>query len=171
MSDKNSCIAIFKTHQEAELAISELEHAGFDMQKLSVVGKGYEKEENVLGYYNGVDRVKRWGKQGAIWGGLWGILFSPAAMCVPVAGTLTAGVLLFSTVVGGVSTAFFTGGVTVIGAALYSIGIPKNSIIHYETEIKLKKYLLIVRGTRAEVEQARDILDLTKNLEVAVHSA
>lgn len=170
MSEKNSCIAIFKTHQQAEQAIAELEHARFDMQKLSIVGKGYETEETVLGYYNTFDRVKRWGKQGALWGGLWGVVFSPAFFCVPVAGTLTAGAMLFSTIAGGASTAVFAGGLTSFGAALYSIGIPKNSIIHYETAIRLKKHLLIVHGTRDEVERARDILSSAINMEVAVHS-
>jgi uncharacterized membrane protein len=173
MSKKNNCIAIFNSRQEAEKAIIDLEHAGFDMKKLAIINKDFEKEENVIGYYNTFDRVKFWGKRGAFWGGLWGVLFSPAAfMCVPVAGSVTAGGLLFSTLASGLSTAVFTGSLTALGAALYSIGIPKNSIIHYETAIKLEKYLLIVHGTRDEVERASDILSTTgKEVEVAVHSA
>ena len=170
MSKKNSCIAIFKSHQEAEQAIMELEHAGFDMQKLSIVGKGYEREENVIGYYNGINRVKFWGKRGAFWGGIWGVLFNPAFMCVPGTGSLTAGGLLFITLASGLSTAIFTGGLTALGAALYSIGVPRNSIINYETAVKMKKYLLIVRGTRDEVEHARDILNTDKEVEVAVYT-
>ena len=170
MSNKNSCIAIYKTHQEAEQAVKELKLAGFDMKKLSIVGKGYEKEEHVTGYYNGINRVKFWGKRGAIWGGLWGVLFSPAFMCVPAAGSLTAGGLFFYTVVNGVSTAIFTGGFSALGAALYSIGIPKNSIIHYETAIKMEKYLLIVHGTLDEVKRAKNILDTGEKTEVAVYA-
>ncbi len=172
MSNNNNCIAIFNTHQEAEQAVMDLDHAGFDMKKLAIVGKDYEKEEHVLGYFNALDRSKLWGKRGALWGGLWGVVFSPAFMCVPGAGSLTAGGLLLSTVVSGLSTAVFTGGLTALGAALYGIGIPKNSIIHYETAIKLDKYLLVVHGTRDEVERASSILSTTgKEVEVAVHSA
>lgn len=170
MSNKNSCIAVFKVREEAEQAIKELGHAGFDLKKLAIVGKGYEREENVVGYYNTLDRVKSWGKQGALWGGLWGVLFSSAAVCVPVAGSLTAGRLLLSTLFSGLSMAVFTGGFTVIGAALYSIGIPKNSIIHYETAIKLKKYLLIVHGTKKEVELASGILNKDTEVDVAVYA-
>ncbi|HIQ15800.1 MAG TPA: permease [Leucothrix sp.] len=170
MSNKNSCIAIFKTHQEAEQAVMELEHAGFDMKKLSIVGKNYERQEKVTGYYNGINRVKFWSKRGALWGGLWGVLFSPAFMCVPGAGSLSASGLLFVTLANGISTAIFTGGFTALGVALYSIGIPKNSIIHYETAIKMEKYLLIVHGTSDEVEHAKDILDTGEEAEVAVYA-
>lgn len=151
-----------------------LELAGFDMKKLAIVGKDYQKEENVLGYYNTLDRAKFWGKRGAFWGGLWGVLFSPAFMCIPVAGSVTAGGLLFSTVVSGLSTAVFTGSLTALGAALYSLGIPKNSIIRYEKAVKLGKYLLVVHGTRDEVERASDILNTTGKeveVEVAMHSS
>ncbi len=169
MSNKNNCIAIFNSHQEAEQAIMDLQHAGFDMKKLAIVSKNYQKEEQVLGYYNTLNRVKFWAKRGALWGGLWGVLFSPAFMCVPVA----AGGLLFSTVASGVSTAIFTGGLSALGASLYSIGIPKNSIIHYETAIKLDKFLLVVHGTRDEVERASGILSTTteKEIEISVHNA
>ena len=170
MSNKNSCITIFKTHQEAEQAIMELERAGFDMKKLSIIGKGYEREENVIGYYNGINRVKLWGKRGAFWGGLWGVVFNPAFMCVPGAGSLTAGGILFITLASGLSTAIFTGGITALGAGLYSIGVPKNSIINYETAVKMKKHLLIVHGTREEVEHASDILNTSKEVEVAVYA-
>lgn len=171
MNNKNSCVAIFKTHEEAEQAIAELYHAGIDMKKLSIIGKGYERKEYVRGYYNAFDRVKFWGKRGALWGGLWGLLFSPAFMCVPVAGSLTVGRILFSTFAGGLSTAVFTGGLSALGAALYSIGIPRNSIIKYETAIKLEKYLLIFHSTRDEVGRARDILGTLEEVEVAIFDA
>ena len=158
MSHKNSCIAVYNSRQQAEQAVKELDHAGFDMQKLSIIGKDYEKEQRILGYYNTSNRVKHWGKQGAVWGGLWGVLFGPAFVCLPVAGSLTAAGALFSTLASGLSTAVFTGGLSALGAALYGIGIPKNSIINYETAIKMEKYLLIVHDTRGEVKRASDIL-------------
>ena len=40
-----------------------------DMKQLSIVGKGYHSEEDVIGYYNTGDRVMFWGKQSAFWGG------------------------------------------------------------------------------------------------------
>lgn len=172
MTNKNNCIAVFNNFQAAEQAIMDLGHAGFDIKRLAIVGKDYQKEKQVIGYYNMLDRTKFWGKRGAFWGGLWGVLFSPAFMCVPVAGTLTAGGLLLSTVASGVSTAIVTGSLTALGATLYSIGVPKNTVLQYETAIKLDKYLLVVRGTLDKVECARDILNTTtgKDVDIKVFS-
>ncbi len=171
MSSNNSCIAIFKSHHDAEQAVMELDHAGFDMKKLSIVGKDYAREENVLGYYNGIDRVKFWSKRGAFWGGIWGVIFNPAFICVPGAGSLTAAGFLFTTLASGLTTAIFTGSLTALGAGLYSIGVPKNSILNYETAIKMEKYLLIVHGTSDEIKHASDILTADQEVEVAVYTA
>ena len=68
MTKNNSVVAIFKSHIEAETAVKELQQAGFDMKKLSIVGRDYHTDENVVGYYNTEDRMKYWGKLGAFLG-------------------------------------------------------------------------------------------------------
>jgi ribosomal protein S11 len=40
INEQNAVVAVYDTHQEAEAAIRELQHAGVDMTKLSVIGKG-----------------------------------------------------------------------------------------------------------------------------------
>ena len=60
MSDKNSMVAVYNTHQNAEAAVKELQKSGFDIGKLSILGKGYHTEEHVIGYYNTGDRMKQW---------------------------------------------------------------------------------------------------------------
>ena len=54
--------------------------------------------------------------------------------------------------------AVVVGGLSAIGAALYSLGIPKDSVINYETAIKAGKFVVIAHGTADEVERARNIL-------------
>ena len=61
------------------------------------------------------------------------------------------------------------GGLTALGAGLYSIGIPKNSIMKYETEVKNGKLLLVAHGTADEVQRARDLLHQT-GAETTVHA-
>ena len=73
MTKHNAVIGIYTTHTKSEEAIKELQRAGFDMKKLSIVGKDYHSEEHVIGYYNAGDRMKVWGKLGAFWGGFWGL--------------------------------------------------------------------------------------------------
>ena len=72
--------------QNAEAAVKELQKSGFDIRKLSILGKGYHTEEHVVGYYNAGDRMKHWGKMGAFWGGLWGMLVGAAFFIIPGVG-------------------------------------------------------------------------------------
>jgi hypothetical protein len=74
---------------------------------------------------------------------------------------------LVSWIIGALETAFVTGGLTAIGGALASIGIPKDSVIRYETALKAHKFMLIVHGTAQEVEKAKDIL-MEHNAEEAI---
>lgn len=169
MSTKNACIAIFNTHTEAEDAIHELQRAGFDMKKLSIVGKDYHTEEHVVGYYNTDDRMKYWGKLGAFWGGLWGFLIGAAFFWVPGVGPLVIGGPLVSWLVGALEGAVVVGSLSALGAALYSIGIPRDSIVQYETALRADKFLLIAHGTSDDVHKARDIFDTHGAHQVDVH--
>jgi hypothetical protein len=137
---ENAGVVILSTHTEAENAVKELQRAGFDMKKLSIVGKDYHTEEHVIGFYNAGDRMGFWGKQGAFWGGLWGILLSSAFFFVPGIGPIVVAGPIVSTILAGLQGAVMVGGLSVIGAAFYSIGIPKDSILKYETALKSERY-------------------------------
>jgi len=54
----NSVVAIYNSHTDTEEAVKELEKSGFDMKKLSIIGKDYHAEEHVVAYYNTGERVK-----------------------------------------------------------------------------------------------------------------
>ena len=162
MSDKNAIVAVYDTHAEAEYAVKELQRAGFEMTKLSIVGKEYHSEQNIIGYYNAGDRVKSWGKRGAFWGGLWGLLSGAAFFVLPGIGPVVIAGPLAAWVVGAMEGAAVVGGVSAIGAGLYSLGIRKNSIIKYDSALKADKFLLVAHGTVAEVMSAKEILELTE---------
>ncbi len=72
MGQPTTIVAVYPTHTAAEAAVHELKQSGFDLRKLSIIGRDYHTEEHVLGYYNAGDRMKAWGKAGAFWGALWG---------------------------------------------------------------------------------------------------
>jgi hypothetical protein len=139
------------------------------MKKLSVVGKDYHTEENVIGYYNIGDRMAAWGKFGLFWGWIWGLLFGSAFLLIPGIGAVMVGGPLVAYLIGAVEMAVVTGGLTALGGALVSIGIPKDSVIRYETALKADKFILIVHGTFFEVAKAKDILIQSNAEEAAVH--
>ena len=170
MSNQNAVVGIFKTHTEAETAVKELQKSGFDMKKLSVVGKDYHTEENVVGFYNAGDRMKFWGKRGAFWGGLWGMLFGSAFFVIPGLGQLVVLGPLVMMIVGALEGAVVTGGLTALGAGLYSIGIPKDSILRYEAALKSDKFLVMAHGPLADIAKAKSILESTASEEIVMHS-
>jgi hypothetical protein len=161
-TNENSVVAVYPTHTAAEAAVKELQQSGFDMKKLSIVGRDYHTDQQVVGYYNAGDRMKAWGKTGAFWGGLWGFLFGSAFFFVPGLGPLLVAGPLVSWIVGALEGAVIVGGLSVIGAGLFSLGIPKDSVLQYETAIKTGKYVLIAHGTVEETTHAKEILNRTQ---------
>jgi uncharacterized membrane protein len=170
MSEMNSVVAIYQTHSQAEEAVKELQKSGFDMKKMSIVGKDYHTDEHVVGYYNAGDRMKYWGKLGAFWGGIWGMLFGAAFFVIPGIGPILVAGPLVAWIIGALEGAVVVGGLSAVGAGLYSIGIPKDSVVTYETALKSDKFLLVAHGSAAEVAKARDIIHATHPMEVTVHS-
>ncbi len=169
MTENNAVVGIYNTHTEAEASIKELQRSGFDMKKLSIVGKDYHTEEHVVGYYNAGDRMKTWGKLGAFWGGFWGLLFGWAFFLIPGIGPLVALGPLAGWIAAGLENAVIVGGISALGAGLYSIGIPKNSIMLYEAALKSDKFVVIAHGTADEVAKAKSILDTTGAAQVDTH--
>jgi uncharacterized membrane protein len=161
ITSNNSVVAIYKSHAEAEAAVKELQRSGFDMEKLSIVGRDYHTEEHVVGYYTTGDRMRYWGKQGAFWGGLWALLFGSAFFWIPGLGPLLVAGPLVTLIVGALQSAVVVGGLTAIGAGLYSLGIPKDSVLRYETAVKTGKFVLIAHGTQEETVSAREIINRT----------
>jgi hypothetical protein len=169
MPIENSVIAIYPQHSDAELAIKELQRGGVDMHKLSIVGKGYHTDEQVIGYYNAGDRMKYWGKVGAFWGGFWGILFGSALFVIPGLGPILVAGPLVALIVAGLEGAVEVGALGALGAGLYSIGIPKDSVVKYETALKTDQFLVIAHGTAAEVANAQKIMESTHPLYCTLH--
>ena len=171
MNNQDSAVAVYGSHEDAEAAVKELEKAGFDMQKLSIVGRDYHTDEHVVGYYSAGDRMKYWGGVGAFWGWIWGLLFGSAFFFIPGMGPLIVACPLVGWIISALEGAVVVGGLSAIGAGLVSLGIPKESVLKYETALKAEKFLLIAHGTPEEVKRAKEILDGTKSETLNEHAA
>jgi hypothetical protein len=159
ITKNNAVAAIYKSHTEAEAAIKELLQSGFDMKKLSIVGRDYFSEEDVIGYYNAGDHMKHWGKMGAFWCGIWALLFGSAFFFVPGFGPL----LMAGPLVNGMAGALEDGlgGMSAIGAGLCRLGILKKGVPSYETALKTGQFVVIANGTVEEATRARGIINRT----------
>ncbi len=50
MAENITVAGVYDPHAEAQATIKELQSSGFDMNKLSIVGKDYHTEKRVIGY-------------------------------------------------------------------------------------------------------------------------
>ncbi len=169
MQGNNTTIAVLPDHATAEAAVKKLAQAGFDMRSLTVVGQGFHTEEKVVGFYNTGDRVKFWGSRGAFWGGFWGLFFTGAFIAVPAVGPVVVLGTLAATIVSAVEGAVVVGGLSALGAALFSIGIPKDSVIDYEAAIKADNFLVMAHGTAVDTARAKAILDTSNPIRSDTH--
>jgi hypothetical protein len=169
MTESSSVVAIFAEHAQAEAAARKLAANGIELKHLSVVGKGYHTDEKITGFYNAGDRIKFWGKRGALWGGLWGWLFGAIFLTVPLIGPVVMLGYLATIVISAIEGAVVVGGLSALGAALFSSGIPKDSVLAYETAITSDQFMVTVHGPSEEVHRARELLHNSDALQTNIH--
>ena len=169
MLQNESVVAVFSEYQEANAAVKKLAKAGVKTNSLSVVGKAYHSDERVIGFYNADDRTKFWGKRGAFWGGLWGLFGGGVSLTISVVGPVMILGYLAPIVVSAVDGAVMAGSHNALGAALYSVGVPKDSVVQYEQAVKADGFLVIVHGAGEELTRARAILAQGNSSRVNLH--
>ena len=88
---------------------------------------------------------------------------------VPAIGPVLVGGPLGASIVAALEDAVVAGGLSAIGAGLFSIGLSRDSIVTYETAIKAGQYVVVAHGTSAGGAKARSILSTLKPTHVADH--
>jgi hypothetical protein len=171
MNDSGTVVAVYNSHTEAEQAVAKLGEASFDIKKISIIGKDYHTEQKVVGYYTTGDRMKSWGGMGAFWGGIWGLLFGAGFFLIPGLGPILVAGPFLAALIGALESAVVVGGISAIVAGLVSLGIPKDSAIKYEADIKADKFVLVAHGTPEELDRARTILAGTSPGSIELHEA
>lgn len=90
-------------------------------------------------------------------------------MTLPIIGPVVVLGPLGAMILGAVEGAAIGGGLSAVGAAFFSLGIPKDSIINYEAALKAEKFLVMVDGSPEEVNRAKAILAAAKPAQLDVH--
>lgn len=158
MPENDVVVAVFGAHEAAEDAVKQLHKSDYDIRRLSIVVKDYRVEEHVAGFYNAGDRMKNWGVCGALWGGTLGLLFGTALSVTSSIGPGPIGSLLMGPVGAASGGAVAVGALSIIGAGVYSLSLPKDGDLKYESEIETDDQFLLVANGPSEATEARDIL-------------
>jgi hypothetical protein len=169
MSDKNSVASIFANQDQAEAAIKTLKAGGINLKRMSLVGRGFHSEQHVVGYNTAGNRMKVWGGAGAFWGGMWGLLFGSTFFWVPGVGPLMLAGPIVAWIIGALGGAVVVGGLSALSAALFSIGIPNDSILEDEAAIKAEKIVLVVDETPVDVRKAERLPGSTSATKTTLH--
>ncbi len=148
--------AIYKSNADVELALEELHLSGFDMKNLSVIGRDYHTDEDIL-----EEQTRYWGKMGSFYDEVWG-LFGFAFILIPCVGPLFVAGPLVARVIGGLEGVVVAGGLSALGADLYSLGFPKGSLLAAR---KSGKFVVIAHGNKEEAIRARNIITSHANRE------
>ena len=148
----DAVVAVYATEADLTAAIKHLEHETYDMTAISVLGTGITQERHVVGFETQRTHAARW----AAWGGLWGWVFGAFVFVPGIGHVAVGGYLLFMLITAGLGA---TGGA--LGGALTSMGIPKDGIPVYESDLRSERFLVIAHGTPGEVDRARTLLDRT----------
>jgi hypothetical protein len=162
-------VATFDDHQDVDDAIHKLIDAGFNMMNFSVVGKGYQTGERSVGFHSIGDRIKIWGTFGAFWGGLSGLFFGSAFVSFPFVGPVVVLGYLAASVVTAVEGAIVAGGVSALGAALFTAAMHMDRIVDYESVINADGFLIIARGPPEEMMRAKRELTIAHAKTLDLH--
>jgi hypothetical protein len=151
-------VAVYETHSQAELAVKILHGSGFDMKLISILGKDYPLEDEKISAFRKDDQARFFSKLSAFWMGLTGILLGSAQLFIPAVGHIFVLGPLASMAVSAVQGALIVNSVSALFALLGGAGIPKDSLLHYETLLNTDKFLLLVHGDAEAFQWAHEVL-------------
>ncbi len=131
-------IGVFDNEKQAESLVERLIGEEFPPDRLSVLHKGGGLGDDILGiaFDSAGDRIKAWTGQGALWGGLLGLLAGASGLFVlPGLGALMAAGPIVEALAGAVAgTLIGSGGMAgaaalgQLASALHHIGIPEDQL-------------------------------------------
>lgn len=164
-------ISVYSNEAKAQRALEKLMDKGFPMDMISVLGRVHASGDDVLGIYHRTEgsRVEAWATQGALWGALWGLFVGATGMFIfPGLGPVLAAGPIVEAIIGALGGAAVGGAVmtgaaelTHLATAMHRIGIPEEKLEHLHRAIEDGRYLLLLRGSRSELQEWRGILGWT----------
>jgi uncharacterized membrane protein len=154
-------IGTFPNRQAAEEALRELKSSGFPMDRVSVLAKDADRNDNIAGA-EVRDRGETESQEGAgigavtgtLLGGMGGLLVGLEALLIPGVGPFLAAGTIATTLAGaGIGAASGA----IIGA-LTGLGIPEEEARDYSDRVSQGEYLVLIEGTETEIQRAAAVL-------------
>jgi hypothetical protein len=158
MLQENALVAVYTDPQRAGEAVRELEKTGFNLSQLSLASIIAPGRGAAVACYSDGTQVKCWGEPSSMWNSLRSVIKGWAFLSLPGIGPMLVSGPVAMWIVAALDNAAIFSNLSVFGATLYSIGIPKERVQYYEAALKDGNYLLIAHGPAREVSRARRVL-------------
>lgn len=161
-------VAVFEEETRAEAAVRRLIDRDFPMDMLSLLGKAQGSGDDPLGIYypNVGERMKGWGRLGALWGGIWGLISGAAGMfLVPGVGPVLAAGPVVEALVAAIAGAGVGGGAMAgaaaasqLAVAMHRQGVPEERLQALQEALDAGHYVVMLRLDAEESGEWRDLL-------------
>ena len=148
MDPASSVACICETHEEAQRAMYNLQAAGIDMGTLSIATRNIASNVHKVDYYD----------------------FGGETFSIPGVGPLLVSGPLASRIVAAFESGTNGGRVSILGAALATLGIAPDSVLQYEAALRSDKYLLLVHGSPEAIASARAAIGGTVTCFHTIHA-
>lgn len=159
-------VGVFSSRQETEQALNQLNRSGFLMDKVSVIARDADRQDDIAG----VDVSDRVGNKadegvasgaltGGTLGGVTGLLLGVGALAIPGVGPVVlAGEVAtaIATTLAGTAIGAAAGGLL---GALIGLGIPEERAKVYSDRVSKGDYLVIIKGSDNDIARAEAILN------------
>lgn len=153
-----SQIAIYDTHEKAVNAIKDLSEKGFPMDNVSLLGKAEVIEDHI--HIKSLDTIKETpALVGMGAGTLIGLLSGIGVFTIPGFGFLYGAGALVG-IIAGLDLGIVAGGFI---SLLTFIGIKEEKVIKCHEHLKAGKFIVIVNGSKEEIQRAKHILHTEGN--------
>jgi hypothetical protein len=157
----NATLTVFKSEVDAETAVRKLAQDGYDLGKVSMVGRGVDSavpvgvhvDENVAGSSSATIGVS--------WDGIRAMLVGSGSFLVPSIGSLIVAGPLLRLIVRSMGTVVGPDKLRAMAAAMNELGIPKSSILRCQAALKSGKVVVIAEGSAMAMILAREVFRRT----------
>jgi len=163
-TDRHLLLAFYDTDTQARNVLERLVEADYPLDQLSLLGKASSSGDDPLGVYypSSRERVLGWGRLGAFWGAVLGMISGAAGMFVlPGLGAM----MLIGPIAEALAGAAIGGGLMAGGAALsevavtiHRMGVPEDALESIEQRLRDGQYLLLLIAHTSELERWQRLL-------------
>lgn len=163
MADNHQCVAIYATRDHVADAVAKLQYEGFDMGRLSLVGRDLWPNPQEVGFRRTGNDLVYGGRLASWWERMWSILPGRGSYWFFGNGPLLIAGQIAHTFAGAQE------GIGDLKDALVLTGIPDASAVIYARDLDDHRFLLIAQGNMETADHARQLLRETPATNHTIH--